>query len=133
MATGTTDELARAADASEAELEHLLSADEILAVDDTRYERVPVPEWKGTVRIRSLSAEEVQEYVESIDGPAKRNAMVMMMMRSAVDKDGRQLFGDPKVLGALKKKSMSAYVRLQDKILELNGLSDKAKAAAKNA
>src|SRR4029078_219786 len=92
MATGTTDELARAADASEAELDPLLSADEILAVDDTRYERVPVPEWKGTVRIRSLSAEEVQEYVESIDGPAKRNAMVMMMMRSAVDKDGRQLF-----------------------------------------
>ena len=105
--------------------DRILSAADILGIDDVTIINVPVPEWKGTVRLKTLSAESVAEYLEAIDGPAKRNAIVLMFMRSAVDGDGNLLFKDADTLHELKRRSMRAYMRVQKQILELNGLDDK--------
>ncbi len=114
------------------DLKRLLTADEILNAQDIDYVTVAVPEWKGSVRLRTLSAEEVAEYVEATTGPAKSNAMALMLMRSAVKEDGSQLFEDVSKIDRVRKRSMRAFVRLQDACLELNGLTEKAKALAKN-
>lgn len=116
-----------------------LSAAEILNTDDRFYTDLSVPEWKtkdgkpGMVRLQSLTAEEVSEYVESIEGPAKRNALVLVVMRAVVDGNGRPVFNDPGQLGMLKRRSMKAFMRIQEVVLQMNGLDKKAQEVAKNA
>lgn len=133
MATAEADKDQMAKEAVEEHLGRLLSAEDILNADDIQYRTINVPEWKGAVRLRTLSADEVSDYLEAIGGTQKRDAMALMVMRSAVKGDGTQLFTKPEQLEKLKKRSMSAFVRLQDVILELNGLNKAADAARKNA
>jgi hypothetical protein len=111
----------------------MLSAEDILNADDVQYRTVPVPEWKGSVRVRTLSAEEVSDYVEAINGVQKRDSLAIMVFRSLVKQDGSQLFTDPDQLMPLKRRSMAAFIRLQDVILEMNGLGKVAAERAKNA
>jgi hypothetical protein len=111
----------------------MLSADDILNADDVQYRTVHIPEWKGTVRVRTLSAEEVSDYVEAIGGVQKRDALAIMVFRSLVKTDGSQLFTDPEQLVPLKRRSMAAFIRLQEVILEMNGLGKAAAERAKNA
>lgn len=118
--------------AQDIDLKRLLTAEEILNAKDIEYVTVVVPEWKGSVRLRTLSAEEVADYVEATTGPAKTNAMALMLMRSAVKEDDSQLFADVSKIEQVRKRSMRAFMRLQDACLELNGLTEKAKALAKN-
>lgn len=40
------------------EHEHMLSADDIWAVDDIREDVIDIPEWRGKVRIRALTLEQ---------------------------------------------------------------------------
>lgn len=113
-------------------IERMLTAEEILSADDVQYRTVSVPEWRGSVRVRTLSADEVSDYLEAINGVQKRDALSIMVFRSLVKSDGSQLFTDPEQLGPLKRRSMAAFIRLQEVILELNGLSKAAAARAKN-
>jgi hypothetical protein len=120
---------------------YTLSAQDILDSEDTQYEDIPMPEWKkkgteGTpvVWIKTLSAFELQEYTDAIEGAARKNAMVLIVMRSLVSgPGGEQLFQDNKQLAALQKKSVRAFKRLQDRILEINELKPAQEAARKNA
>lgn len=118
--------------AGRARVERMLTAEEILSADDVQYRTVAVPEWKGSVRVRTLSADEVSDYVEAINGVQKRDSLSIMVFRSLVKADGSQLFTDQAQLTPLKRRSMAAFVRLQEVILELNGLSKAAAARAKN-
>lgn len=119
-----------------------LSAADILNVQDRFWKDVPMPEWKtlsgkpGTLRLQSLTSDEIAEYVEATTGPAKRNALALMLMRAAVGGNGRPLFNDESqsaaYLAALRGKSMSAFMRVQRVVLEMNGLDDKTQGTAKN-
>lgn len=117
-----------------------LSADDILSVDDTKPVPFEVPEWPkngcaGVIYLKPWTAEDVTEWIDLMDGPAKRNAMVLAVIRSVVSKDGVRTFTE-KHLEALKQKSMAACHRIQKRVLEMNGLSQELAsvtlAAAKN-
>jgi hypothetical protein len=109
----------------------LLSFDEIEKVEDTSYKVIDVPEWKGSIRIGSLNAEDMIDWVEANEGPAKRTAGVRLIVKSLVDKDGKRIGTDQRIQ-AMKKKDARVLNRLVAEILELNGLNDKKATAEKN-
>lgn len=118
---------------------HILSIDEMLNADQVEYATIPA--WKvknakgeeiqGYVRIGSLTAEEVAEFRETLDGPAKKTAGLRLFVNSLVDKDGKRI-GNQSHYAAFKKTSNVVQERVLAKVMELNGLTAKAAADAKN-
>lgn len=123
----------------------LLNADEILGKDDSQYEDVPVPEWGGTVRVRSLTADERDAFDESItklsgNGKGQTREIIMkgirakLVARSLIDDKGERLFTDAQV-ETLGKKNATVLDRLFAIAQRLSGLSkdDVEKLAGKSA
>jgi len=106
----------------------LLSADEILAADDRRYEVVEVPEWNGDVRVRSLTGRERDNFELSLQdgkkGNTKENFRARLVALCAVDESGKLLFTNKQQVVLLGNKSVSALQRVFDKCNEMNGFSE---------
>lgn len=92
-----------------------LGRDDILAVDDAEIVPVPVPEWGGTVWVRSMTAGErdaletrAYEMRMAKEPPA---AHALTVIFSACDKDGNLLFTEAD-LPALAKKRGKAMNRI---------------------
>lgn len=109
----------------------LLSRDQILDADDIKYEELPVPEWGGSVRLKSLAGEERDAFeastVESKGGKTKANLANLrarLVSRCVVNEEGLLLFSPPdiKLLG---KKSAAALDRVFSKCQEMNALTEK--------
>lgn len=107
-----------------------LSRDDILKADDRKTEVVPVPEWGGDVRLRTLSGAERDAFEAStveVRGGKQRqnfkNLRARLVALCLVDEDNRRMFtsGDVAKLG---EKSSAALDRLFTKCQEMNGLSD---------
>jgi hypothetical protein len=108
----------------------VLSFDDILSANDTRYDEVEV--WGGVVRIGSLTAGDMIEFVESNEGPAKRTAGLRLIIKSLVDADGKRI-GQDSHLDGLRKKDNESTSKVIKAILKLNGLdTKKAQDEAKN-
>lgn len=109
----------------------LLSRDAILAIKDTKYEDVPVPEWGGTVRIKALSGSERDQFEASIvgtgGGRARQRNMINIRARlvalTIVDENMQTMFtpGDVDELGT---KSASALDRCFAVAQRLAGITD---------
>lgn len=102
--------------------EQFLTADDILTSEDLEAKIVYIPEWKGSVRFRAMSAFEAIKFQEGVRGPQRREAWVKIFALCAVDKDGERLFSDAK-MEALRKKSAPVYLRLQKMLMDLNGFT----------
>jgi hypothetical protein len=108
----------------------LLSKAEIFGQDDRKYEVVDVPEWGGSVRIRSLTGTERDEYEESLlsqrNGKAKavlKNYRAKLVALCAVDDAGDPLFDKADVM-RLGNANSAALDRLYEACQRLSGLSD---------
>jgi hypothetical protein len=109
----------------------LLSRDAILGAEDRKTEDVPVPEWGGEVRVRSLSGAERDAYEAHIvqvkaDGSRTlnvKNVRAKLVSLSVVDEDGGRLFSDDDA-EALGEKSAAALDRVFDAARRLSGLSE---------
>jgi hypothetical protein len=109
----------------------LLSRDAILGAPDRKTEDVDVPEWGGTVRIRSLSGTERDAFEASmvqINASGGRqvkleNIRARLVALTAVDEEGERLFSD-KDVKELGQKSAAALDRVWDASQRLSGLSD---------
>jgi len=108
----------------------LLTRDLIDGADDLPYEDVPVPEWGGTVRLRTLTGSERDAFEGSIlvqNGNSRRlnlkNARAKLLVLSLVDEDGKRLYAETDV-AKLGKKSAKVLDRLFDKAQKLSGLTD---------
>ena len=120
----------------------VLSRADILNADDTRIEDVDVPEWGGVVRIRGLKGSERDAYEASIMRhndetgqfiPTLENARAKLVVKSAVDEEGKPLFKEADLFD-LGQKSASALQRVWNKARELSGLSeDDVKSLVKNS
>ena len=128
--TATREVAAEAARGLEGVIMNLLSKEAILQADDRRYEIVNVPEWKGEVRLRSLSGAERDQYeagltrqvgnTQKIDA---RNARAKLVALSACDENGQPVF-DPKDVIGLGNKSSAALQRLFDAAMRLSGFTE---------
>ena len=109
----------------------LLTREAILGAPDRKTEDVEVPEWGGTVRVRSLSGSERDAYEAGIvqlrgDGSRKftlENARARLVSLALCGEDGERLFSDADIV-ELGKKSAAALERVFDKARHLSGLSE---------
>lgn len=111
----------------------MLSRDQIFAIDDSRIERVEVPEWGGHVYVRMLSGTERDAFEAATvtrkgKGKTETN-LVNMRARLAVlcvcDESGKRLFADADAT-ALGRKSAAALDRITDVALRLNGMTEES-------
>jgi len=102
----------------------LLSATAILSAADLPHEDVAVPEWGGTVRIRTMTSGARDDYEQKMlaaKGQTQRNVRAQLVVLCAVDEAGGRLFG-PSDIEALGRKSAKALDRLFDVAIRLNGM-----------
>jgi hypothetical protein len=103
-----------------------LTRDNILDADDLPLEEVEVPEWGGSVYVRSMNGFERQEFdtwlMETQDDPNRTNMRGVVVCSCTTDADGVRLFTaeDAEALG---KKSAEALNRVFDVAMRLNALS----------
>lgn len=107
-----------------------LSREDILAADDLTTEEVDVPEWGGSVLVKSLSGVERDAYEDSlryfVDGkviPNSENARAKLVARTVVDEAGNRIFGDEDV-NALGLHSALVLNRVWEKAAQMSGLTD---------
>ncbi len=109
-----------------------LTKQQILSTS-TRLKEVEVPEWGGSVFIRPLTIHEQAKladlgtkYEKSSVVDRMKNCTLRLVQWSVCDEQGNPLFetGD---LEPLMSKAASAFLRLQDAILALSGLTEESR------
>lgn len=105
----------------------VLTKDQILSAPDIQLELVEVPEWKGSVYVKTMTAAERDNFEKSIMGrrgiePNLEGVRAKMLVATVVDKDGNALFTmeEIDVLGA---KSARAVDRLFAVAQRLSGFT----------
>ena len=105
-----------------------LSRDDVLQAEDFETREVEVPEWGGTLLVRELNADEVEQIgLGQLDSRGERDVRkargirVKVISWAAIAEDGTRLFkrGDVEKLAT---KSSRAVQRVFDVIQELSGL-----------
>jgi len=118
----------------------MLSRSDILAFSDLPTEDVAVPEWSGSVRVRTLSGAERDAFeAASLQARGKDRTVNLANLRARlcvlclVDEQGARLFSDLDA-EALGRKSAKALARVYDVAARLNGLTEAdAEELAKNS
>lgn len=108
----------------------LLTRDQILQADDRKYELVPVPEWGGTVKVRSLNGSE-RDGLEAgmLEGRGKNRQVNLQNLRaklvslSVVDLEGNLVFSQADIV-ALGTKNAAALDRVFEVAQRLSGLRE---------
>ena len=108
-----------------------LSREQILEAPDAVFEVVEVPEWGGTVRVRSLTGYERDQYEQSItvqNAPGKvsmnlLNARAKLVALTVVSDEGDREFSDEDAL-ELGKKNAQVLNRIWEVATRLAGLSE---------
>lgn len=109
----------------------LLTSDQILAKEDRVYETIPVPEWGGEVRLRSLTGKERDAFEASMVETNKKgqqkqnlaNVRARLVSICCVNEKDELIFNS-KDVDRLGGKSAAALNRIAEKCNEMNGLSD---------
>ena len=103
-----------------------LTAADILQAEDFVFEDISIPEWGGTVRIRSLSGAQRATLKKAIDAGTE-TADEMICVMCMVDDDGNRIFNSSQI-EALRKKNTKAITRIAKRALVISGMIDPAKA-----
>ncbi|MGV1045366.1 hypothetical protein [Limnohabitans sp.] len=121
----------------------ILSKSDIIAAQDLQTQEVPVPEWGGSVRVRSLTGTERDAFetclVKVVDGkrvPDMDNLRAKLLAATLVDENGTPLFSVADVgdLSDLGSKSAAALDRIFGVAQRLNGMAaESVEVAVKNS
>lgn len=114
-----------------------LTKDQILESSDLKNEAVDVPEWGGTVYVRTMTGADRDQFEASmvsigVDGTRKAdmtNLRAKLIALTIVDEAGNRLF-DSSDVDRLGLKSASAIERVFAVAQGLNGLGAKAESEA---
>lgn len=102
-----------------------LGRDDILAIDDLPTRTVNVPEWGGTITLRSLTAAERDAWEIGLynekSGGKPMNISASVVALCAIKPDGTRLFTDADI-EVLARKSGRVLKRLWNAASDLNGL-----------
>lgn len=108
----------------------ILNRDQILQAKDLVTETVEVPEWGGSVLVKSLTGAERDQFeaaiVEQKGRDTKvnmRNARARLVALSVVDEEGKKLFS-PNDVSLLGAKSAAALQRVFNVAMRLSGISE---------
>ena len=108
----------------------LLTRDEILKADDLPCEDLDVPEWGGSVRVKTLTGMErdnLEKSMVKVNGKDSQvnmsNFRAKLVAKSIIDNDGKRIFSDADV-SDLGFKSAAALSRVFDVASRLSGFSE---------
>jgi hypothetical protein len=101
-----------------------LSRDQILSANDRKTDVVEVPEWGGSVKIRSMSGAQAEEFKKLVDDDdlTEVQTLIKVISMSAVDDTGSQLFTDSD-LEALAEKSITVLNHVAAACMKVNGFN----------
>ena len=106
----------------------VLTKDAIFKADDIKTEELFIPEWKGSVFVRSVTCSErddlEMQFVNKKESKDKMLFRAMWVVATCVDADGNRLFTEADI-DTLGTKSGKAMGRIFNKAQELSGMSDK--------
>jgi hypothetical protein len=109
----------------------ILSKNDILAASDFATEEVYVPQWGGSVFVRTLSGRERDEFESSTvkmkngkQEPDMVNFRARFVALCVVDEQGQRLFKTRADIDMLGSKSVAALQLLFNKAQELNSMSE---------
>jgi len=104
---------------------NLLTADQILGAA-LAFTDVQVPEWGGTVRVRSMTGADREAFHESlpktVDGKTPLTAFQASLVASTVVDGAGKLLFTPDQVARLREVSASALERVAAEAMQLNGL-----------
>lgn len=109
-----------------------LSRDDILNANDIQIEELPVPEWGGTICVKTLTGAErdmLEGELVEMGANGKPKGMKLEHIRSTVawlgicDDQGNRLFTDKKDIARLDKKSAAALDRVVSRIQAMSAMS----------
>jgi hypothetical protein len=97
----------------------------ILAADDVRKEKFPVPEWGGDVFLRVLTGTDRDRFEESYSEQKMKAFRIRFLLLALCDEAGKRLFGDDEseILG---DKSSVVINRLFEAGWKLNAFTQEA-------
>lgn len=96
----------------------ILSAADVFAAQDSKRVEIDVPEWGGIILVQSLTGEDAA----TLTGANRAEGIARIVALSCVDEQGERLFTVDDIK-RLQKKSFRAMVRVQDVVMELNGMT----------
>lgn len=100
-----------------------LTRDLILAADDRPLEKVYVPDWRGSVYVRTMSARERDRLELAVTGKSLDNIRARFAVATVCDSQGNLLFRSEDA-EALGEKSARALDTLAPVIQRLNGITN---------
>ena len=118
-----------------------LTRDQILESVDLKTATVEVPEWGGTVTIRTMTGADRDSFEQTLvvtDDKGGRktdlsNMRAKLVAMTVIDDDGNRVFSEGDI-GRLGKKSATALARIFDAAQVLNGMADSSEGdATKNS
>jgi hypothetical protein len=130
-------ELVKETEATEATVEEkLLTAEDILAAEDLTTKKIYVPEWKGTVMFRVMNGLEAVQFQDVLSNTDNRSGVarvgwIKIFAMSAINPDGTRMFTERQIAKLMEKNS-AVFFRLQDELMDLNGLTVRSRQVAKN-
>lgn len=115
----------------------ILSKDDILEANDLVTKTVEVPEWGGSVMVRSMNGTDRDAFESTlvtvddkgVRTPDLANMRAKLVAMTVVDESGNRMF-DEKDIGMLARKSAAALERVFSAAQELNGMSAKTEEEA---
>ena len=102
-----------------------LTREAILSAEDAPLEAVDVPEWGGTLYVRSMNGIErdsFDSWLVEVPADERTNQRGRIVALCACDAEGARLFTDDDI-NALGHKSAEALSRVADTAMRLNALS----------
>lgn len=117
-------------------MKKLLSKDAILNADDLKHEDVDVAQWGGTVRVRTMTGAERDEFRNSVSaeggiGPGRFS--VALLAATLIDETGARLFTVAEI-DQLAEKSATSIDKPAAVSMRLNGIGGAAaEESAKNS
>lgn len=111
----------------------ILTKDQILAVDDLRYETVEVPEWGGVVRLRTMTGAERNRFEARIVSQSRgsgsavkvdhKGLKALLLSMTMVDEKGSPFFAsEEEAEKCFAERSGTVQHLLFEKAADLNGL-----------
>ena len=116
-------------DQNETQELNILTRDEILAAPDIDMQAVPVPEWGGTVLVKTMRGYERDALEASINADGKTNLedfRAKIAVATICDREGNAIFSRHDI-DVLTTKSAAALDRVFDVASKLNRISERDK------
>jgi len=99
-----------------------LTRDQILAASDRPIEAVDVPEWGGTVHVKTMSGSQRDRFEAEFTKDRGKDIRARLAAYALCDEAGNGLFSEADIK-ALGEKSTAALQRVFDVALRLNAVS----------